>query len=78
MKKTTRFAGLAVALGLTSWLSFGHQAQALPQYALCRSVNGTSCSPSGSTKFCTWDRESGESALCNCEGTPLTWHCPQL
>lgn len=76
MKKTTRFAVLAATLSLASWIPIAHQAQALTQYALCSSVRGTSCTPSGSTKFCTLDRVSGEFELCTCSGTPLTWHCP--
>lgn len=78
MKNTMRFAALAAVLGLTSWFSIGQQAHALPQYALCRSVHGTSCTTPGSYKFCTWDRTEGIHSTCYCQGTPLTWQCAEV
>lgn len=47
------------------------------QYALCRSVNGSSCTASDTFKPCTWNREEGSHVLCTCSGTPRTWHCPE-
>jgi hypothetical protein len=63
MKKALRLTVLVGIVGLTSWLSTGKVAQALPN---CEILAGKGCSPNGSRVDCVtvW----GDPGVCVCSG----------
>lgn len=65
MKKTFRFAALAAALGLTSWLTMGSEAQA---NAPCSWLHGKGCTVENRWTYC-----SSGAGLCVCWGGK--WDC---
>lgn len=71
MKKTLRFAALAAAMSLTSWLAMGDFAQA--GYPSCNVYQGRACTSSG-VVYCDEDPHSiGSIAACLCVGG--YWSC---
>jgi hypothetical protein len=73
MKKALRFASLAAAMAVSSWISMGEQAVAA--YPPCFRVHGTFCS-TGTVAYC-WNGASvvtcpclGGSRDCGCDYDP--------
>jgi hypothetical protein len=70
MQKTLRFAALAAAMSLTSWLTMGDSAQA--NYPPCRVYQGLACSSSGYI-LCDDDPPNNSLGACTCVGGH--WNC---
>ena len=62
MKKTLRFAALAVVTSLTLWLPVDGQAQG---YAYCSDIVGTSCTGSPTRTYCSC-RNWSSYPICGC------------